>query len=1393
MKDAADLSDVDSLASTAPSEQGSEYEVEEILAERVSKRTGKKKFLLKWAGYPIYRATWEPAEMFLQMDDALLRWDEKRQRVRAGTERPFDLEAWKKALKDRERETQRRKEARRQKRAERAARKEAKPLRSNSPLVSASRESSPDVPLMHASRQSSPDVPLIQISASQGSTLRKSHQRSGSPSSDSLFVSADDPETRIHSGQEDLVSSMPTIAQPPPGLSASGPARPVLESPNPPLSVKAVSGASEDPLPQTSQGIPMTLEKSQSTQSVPSRPLPEDSKAAPSKQDRGSAIEPSQATGGMPGNEPKSSREPQSQRPHASSSQSAKQLALGPLFTASVSNKSKDREPDISLLHLRKPSEFPARAAAGVPVPFAKMTASDSIRRAAQSGIKAITTNTSSVSETATSPGAARRSSENMGPSSRAPRDPQAERAGRYGPSSPRRSSLPFGGDCYRPRNSRGSPPPQRLDPRGRPPESRRRSSRSRSRSPDRWSRAREPRQRSPFSRRKSPDHDRPGDRHRPTSTSSPFVTVTRPKSNAPVPATSSRSSPPPTISPPPAVSKFRSGTGSAKDNAMALTNKPPSLSERPPMSAKDQINRMPMSNPLPGAKWLGKGHFFNPGEVLVHVYFGKDKHFVGVVRLCGLSPEVKKDLLAPKNATRRSSKFEMWFRDVTPEQYSALCQMEDAAGGNNRVVRTCWMEGFADSNPEIFHMSEFLRWENRVGIYFPPGNDGYVWLAYSPKCTEFDYLTLPYFEIDPWIPIRLAVRSPLPDALDEIALWLPREPQQVKPPAMAMVPHDPSKTATADPLANAVRRLAQTSGPNKLTGSFHARGSNGSPVQSPIEPSTDRPPILGQEAQESQLARHTAADMAANAPADPRLRRSLSIASTQQNHQGQSQPIRDAFGKIKSKDLQVVKMGAPPDLMDTAPDVTVPTNTALLSATQNVSMQQLPDPSSMLVEYFDGLKITFRELACVNGKPDGPQADMFYLHTPEGEEGQNDCALLKAWLEVNGAMIWSDWAKFVKNSKCGVILVCPLRAIFTYFSNYDHLTKLKFHESFGRYDTLRPNLRDTLGNSSMGFWTFRISRPLDYPDVRYSPQGVYFQRIFNRGGAYLLTEDVLHSLKETIVIVYWFYSIQKNNQEGQWKLVCWPNLMERLEGKLEDSDLPKYEQKLYASYRFCVPYQTLTLASIFTLSWLIRKCNSLNSLQPLYQPESLDPTNLDGPNNNILSLTVAGYGERSANTNPELPQDLTQAERNADHLAEAFAGWTIENAARLRRSYIISNCKNEALLKRWASWGHVTLFSVGAFIKKYDMKINDVLGRLHHRLNKSNKPTKPSQTGQLIDKPHVDLSSPIQTPETPSAAGFSGFHTPREAHTDPSNRSRPSEWRPPQPQGSHSYAAPYR
>jgi hypothetical protein len=429
-------------------------------------------------------------------------------------------------------------------------------------------------------------------------------------------------------------------------------------------------------------------------------------------------------------------------------------------------------------------------------------------------------------------------------------------------------------------------------------------------------------------------------------------------------------------------------------------------------MSAKDQIMRMPIGQPEPDCMtFSGNKYFVNRCEVLAHIYFGAEKHLIGAVRLCGMSPEVKQDLLAAKG--RRSGKFEMWFKDVcTPDQYATLCREEENFGGSNRVYRTCWMEGFADTNPELFHMSEFLYWENKVGIYYPPENKGFVWLAYSPKSPDFTHLTQPYPEINPWVPIRLAVRTPLApiDALHK----QPTGPQhqQLQSPAMAMVPYDPSNpliTGASGSLDALVRRMAHISGSSNSPASIQAQGSDGSPMQSAMERSPERP--LPSEA--------------AHSLADPRLRRLSSIAT--------STPQPNDHLDVGTERLS--------DAMDTGPDSTVCTNTALILATQNTSVQQLSgpqqpsDPNSMLGEYFErNLKMSFKELACVNGKPNGPQADVFYLHTPESAEDQNDCTLLKAWLEMNGAMVWSDWAKFVKNSKCGVILVCFLYAVHFIF-----------------------------------------------------------------------------------------------------------------------------------------------------------------------------------------------------------------------------------------------------------------------------------------------------------------------------------------------------------------------
>jgi chromo domain-containing protein 1 len=90
-------------------------------------------------------------------------------------------------------------------------------------------------------------------------------------------------------------------------------------------------------------------------------------------------------------------------------------------------------------------------------------------------------------------------------------------------------------------------------------------------------------------------------------------------------------------------------------------------------MSAEDRIAEMPVGKFLHnGGKWTAGGYFWNSGEALVHVFFGPEKDFVGVVRICGMGDTLKYDLISSKG---RGKTLEMWFKDVyTKSEYDKLC-----------------------------------------------------------------------------------------------------------------------------------------------------------------------------------------------------------------------------------------------------------------------------------------------------------------------------------------------------------------------------------------------------------------------------------------------------------------------------------------------------------------------------------------------------------------------------------------------------------------------------------------------------------------------------------------------------------------------------------------------
>ncbi|KAI9657014.1 MAG: hypothetical protein M1821_003180 [Bathelium mastoideum] len=101
---------------TESSSKGSDYEytVEAILAEGPSE-DGTMLYLVKWEGYPLFRATWEPEQMFTT--PALLEtWRETKANIAKGLQEAFELEDYKQSIEEENRRLENRSSRRRKKR-----------------------------------------------------------------------------------------------------------------------------------------------------------------------------------------------------------------------------------------------------------------------------------------------------------------------------------------------------------------------------------------------------------------------------------------------------------------------------------------------------------------------------------------------------------------------------------------------------------------------------------------------------------------------------------------------------------------------------------------------------------------------------------------------------------------------------------------------------------------------------------------------------------------------------------------------------------------------------------------------------------------------------------------------------------------------------------------------------------------------------------------------------------------------------------------------------------------------------------------------------------------------------------------------------------------------------
>ncbi|EME48149.1 hypothetical protein DOTSEDRAFT_21857 [Dothistroma septosporum NZE10] len=151
-------SDNDSIRtdSTAPSEPRDDYPVERILCEQWNAEDECPEYLIKWEGYPLERANYEPASNFV--GDAILpEWEDRKVRIEQGLERPFDEDDWYQAVEIAEAEKDARHARRKAKRRKRGI--TVSPDETDNNDGGNDESSEEDVPLAH--RRSSHETPLL--------------------------------------------------------------------------------------------------------------------------------------------------------------------------------------------------------------------------------------------------------------------------------------------------------------------------------------------------------------------------------------------------------------------------------------------------------------------------------------------------------------------------------------------------------------------------------------------------------------------------------------------------------------------------------------------------------------------------------------------------------------------------------------------------------------------------------------------------------------------------------------------------------------------------------------------------------------------------------------------------------------------------------------------------------------------------------------------------------------------------------------------------------------------------------------------------------------------------------------------------------------------------------
>ncbi|KAH8431926.1 putative Chromo domain protein Chp1p [Aspergillus melleus] len=172
-------------------------------------------------------------------------------------------------------------------------------------------------------------------------------------------------------------------------------------------------------------------------------------------------------------------------------------------------------------------------------------------------------------------------------------------------------------------------------------------------------------------------------------------------------------------------VRKLRPSQGNISKTLDHLGNRSNLESEEEPA--------MPERAPGPRSYVTYNKRFFNPDEVLIKLYYGPEKNNIGDARLCGLNPQTKSRILHSK----KEDSLEIWFQHLCAlDDYQRLCY-----NTTNWNYCTGWIEGFNDTEPNIFRMAQDLGQRKLMAVSIPVLGVQNVLLAYPPDSRDFSFL----------------------------------------------------------------------------------------------------------------------------------------------------------------------------------------------------------------------------------------------------------------------------------------------------------------------------------------------------------------------------------------------------------------------------------------------------------------------------------------------------------------------------------------------------------------------------------------------------------------------------------------------------------------------------